>query len=161
MIEGLIDRIEISYLEGNYRYKCVARDKSSIFLVGRGCINNGDVGASGGSLFLKVFAEPSRTDCFLNAITRDPQHHQTKRYIAMLTDDEFYGYHQRLWKSSYDNLTRFDETRIEMAEPRLGFVYVPFIMRSQEPYEEEILLAMQRIFVSRPLTRNAKVKRHF
>ena len=65
-----------------------------------------------------------------------------KTYYAIMTQDEYWAYHLKLHRQAINNRTAFDEFRLQKVEPQLGQVRPSFITRAQEPYEEEIMVAL-------------------
>ncbi len=92
--------------------------------------------------FLRLFSDPVQSDCFLNLLHTHPE-----KYLAVVTKDEYYAYHMRMHRKSKNNVTKFDAARLSVIDPKWGSVRNPFLMRAQEPHEEELLLAIERIQV--------------
>ncbi len=102
----------------------------------------GHYGENLGQPFLRVISDPSRTDCFFKLIANE-----STNYLSILSDEEFYVYYLRLRQNS-KYLGDFDRFKLELANPKLGSIYIPYIIRSQESYEEELILTMEKIAVS-------------
>ena len=96
-----------------------------------------------GRPFLRVFAEPLETDCFLNPLTSKSK----INYLMILTEDEYFAYHHRMLKQAFGNASKFDSTRLLNIKPDLGNLSYTFIYRTQEPFEEELFLAMAIVHV--------------
>ena len=87
-------------------------------------------------------SEPEKTDCFLKSLAD-----KSRNYLVMLTEEEYFAYHSRTLKKSLYNHSIFNALRLTKVEPPIETIAYTYIMRSQEPFEEEILLAKARILV--------------
>ena len=104
-----------------------------------------ELGRSGHNMgypFLRLYSDFLKSDCFLNLL-----HTQPEKYLAVVTKDEYYAYHMRMHRISMGNISTFDGVRLHVIERGMGRVRSPFLMRAQEPHEEDFLLAIERIQV--------------
>ncbi len=133
-IPELAGHVNHAYWHDRYLYECESKD-GRVYTLGR-------QGMDIGRPFLRVYSEPGRTDCFLSSLNNNA----SNNYISLLSTDEYYAYHKRMHLLFNRNSSSFDQVRLQLGTP-LGSLQYPFLMRKQEPYEEEFILVMEKLQV--------------